>query len=63
MDVQYDMMAVVNGLYSFTDTGLFGLALWRIAAKAKAGFELGLKKDKHWEKSASATSDLVPVYL
>ncbi|XP_067432979.1 protein FAM234A [Thunnus thynnus] len=45
------------------DTGLYGLALWRIAAKAKAGFEVGLKKDKHWEKSASTTSDLVPVYL
>ncbi|XP_034415036.1 protein FAM234A [Cyclopterus lumpus] len=44
------------------DTGLYGLALWRIAAKAKAGMEVGLKKDKHWEKDASATSGLVPVY-
>ncbi|XP_044035611.1 protein FAM234A isoform X1 [Siniperca chuatsi] len=44
------------------DTGLYGLALWRIAAKAKAGMEVGLKKDKHWEKNASATSGLVPVY-
>lgn len=44
------------------DTGLYGLALWRIAAKAKAGIELGLKKDKHWEKNASTTSGLVPIY-
>ena len=47
---------------SFPDTGLYGLALWRIAAKAKAGMEVGLKKDKHWEKDASAASGLVPVY-
>lgn len=44
------------------DTGLYGLALWRIAAKAKAGMEATLKKDKHWEKNASATSGLVPIY-
>ncbi|XP_068438665.1 protein FAM234A isoform X2 [Clinocottus analis] len=44
------------------DTGLYGLALWRIAAKAKAGMEVGLKKDKHGEKHANATSGLVPVY-
>ncbi|XP_023147174.2 protein FAM234A [Amphiprion ocellaris] len=44
------------------DTGLYGLALWRIAAKAKAGMEAGLKKDKTWEKNASATSGLVPIY-
>lgn len=49
-------------LCPLTDTGLYGLALWRIAAKAKAGMEVGLKKDKHWEKNASATSGLVPVY-
>ncbi|XP_051274609.1 protein FAM234A [Dicentrarchus labrax] len=42
------------------DTGLYGLALWRIAAKA--GIEVGLKKDKHWEKNASTTSGLVPIY-
>uniref|UniRef100_A0A3Q1IMF1 FAM234A/B beta-propeller domain-containing protein n=1 Tax=Anabas testudineus TaxID=64144 RepID=A0A3Q1IMF1_ANATE len=42
------------------DTGLYGLALWRIAAKA--GIEVGLKKDKHWEKNASATSGLVTIY-
>lgn len=45
------------------DTGLYGLALWKIAAKAKAGLELGLKKDEHWEKNASATSGLVPLYV
>ncbi|KAM4623349.1 protein FAM234A isoform 1-T2 [Polymixia lowei] len=44
------------------DTGLYGLALWRIAAKAKAGIEAGLKKDQHWESKASETSDLVPIY-
>ncbi|XP_029933323.1 protein FAM234A [Myripristis murdjan] len=44
------------------DTGLYGLALWRIAAMAKAGMELGLKKNQHWESKASATSGLVPVY-
>ncbi|XP_071318388.1 protein FAM234A [Trachinotus anak] len=44
------------------DTGLYGLALWRIAAKAKAGMEVKLKKDKHWEKNANATSGLVPIY-
>ncbi|KAJ0060172.1 hypothetical protein NL108_004019, partial [Boleophthalmus pectinirostris] len=36
------------------DTGLFGLALWRVAAKAKAGIDAGLTKDKHWESKASA---------
>lgn len=45
-----------------TDTGLYGLALWRIAAKAKAGMESSLKKDKHWEKKASNTTGLVPIY-
>lgn len=44
------------------DTGLYGLALWRIAAKAKAGMEAGLKKDEGWEKNASPTSGLVPIY-
>ncbi|XP_042364418.1 protein FAM234A [Plectropomus leopardus] len=44
------------------DTGLYGLALWRIAAQAKAGMEAGLKKDKHWEKNASAASGLVPIF-
>ncbi|XP_069547546.1 protein FAM234A [Brachyistius frenatus] len=44
------------------DTGVYGLALWRIAAKAKAGLEKGLAKDEYWEKNASATSGLVPIY-
>ncbi|XP_029311360.1 protein FAM234A isoform X2 [Cottoperca gobio] len=44
------------------DTGLYGLALWKIAAKAKAGMEKSLKKDKHWEKNAIAASGLVPIY-
>lgn len=49
-------------LCSFTDTGLYGLALWRIAAKAKPGMEVGLKKDKQWEQNASPTSGLVTIY-
>lgn len=44
------------------DTGVYGLALWRIAAKAKAGMETGLKKDQQWEKNANPTSGLVPIY-
>ncbi|XP_047464633.1 protein FAM234A [Mugil cephalus] len=42
------------------DTGLYGLALGKIAAKA--GMEDGLKTDKHWERNASSTSGLVPIY-
>ncbi|XP_030019014.1 protein FAM234A [Sphaeramia orbicularis] len=44
------------------DTGVFGLALWRIAAQAKEGMEKGLKMDKQWEKMASTTSGFVPIY-
>lgn len=44
------------------DTGLYGLALWRIAAKADAGMESVLQKDTNWEKNASPTSGLVPIY-
>ncbi|KAM3859720.1 protein FAM234A [Diretmus argenteus] len=44
------------------DTGLYGLALWKIAAMAEAGMEAGLQKDKHWESKASSASGLVPVY-
>ncbi|XP_077358767.1 protein FAM234A isoform X2 [Festucalex cinctus] len=44
------------------DTGLYGLALRRIAAKAKQGLEAGLKKAKQTEKKAAAASGLVPVY-
>ncbi|XP_074518634.1 protein FAM234A [Halichoeres trimaculatus] len=45
------------------DSGVYGLALWRIAAQAKEGIEADLKKDKHWEKNSSPTTGLVPVYL
>nr|XP_040032810.1 protein FAM234A isoform X1 [Gasterosteus aculeatus aculeatus]XP_040032811.1 protein FAM234A isoform X1 [Gasterosteus aculeatus aculeatus]XP_040032812.1 protein FAM234A isoform X1 [Gasterosteus aculeatus aculeatus] len=41
-------------------SGLYGLALWRIAAKA--GMEGSLQKDKDWEDDANATSGLVPIY-
>ncbi|XP_061613290.1 protein FAM234A [Phyllopteryx taeniolatus] len=44
------------------DTGLYGLALWRIAAEAKEGLQAGLKKPKQMERKAAATSGLVPVY-
>lgn len=55
------MIAVIKCV-SPTDTGLYGLALWRIAAKAKAGMEVSLKKDKYLERNASSTSGLVPIY-
>ncbi|KAM9425290.1 protein FAM234A isoform 1-T2 [Pholidichthys leucotaenia] len=42
------------------DTGLYGKALLRIAAKAQKGIEGGLKVDKHWEKNA--INDSVPIY-
>ncbi|XP_037320632.2 protein FAM234A [Pungitius pungitius] len=42
------------------DSGLYGLGLWRIAAKA--GMKESLNKDKRWEKEANATSGLVPIY-
>lgn len=44
------------------DFGLYGLALWRIAAKAKEGAEANLKKDKLWEAKADPVTGLVPVY-
>ncbi|XP_019736536.1 protein FAM234A [Hippocampus comes] len=44
------------------DTGLYGLALWRIAAKAKEGLEAGFKKPKQMERKTAAASGLVPVY-
>ncbi|KAG7264989.1 hypothetical protein CRUP_017149, partial [Coryphaenoides rupestris] len=44
------------------DTGLYGLALSKIVARAKAGMEARLKKDKLWESKANGTFDLVPVY-
>ncbi|XP_078478466.1 protein FAM234A-like [Lampetra planeri] len=42
------------------DTGLFALALWRIAAAA--GIQVRLKRDSLWEKKARGPSGLVPVY-
>ncbi|KAM4524153.1 protein FAM234A isoform 1-T2 [Odontesthes bonariensis] len=44
------------------DTGVYGLALWKIAAEAKAGMNAGLKTDKNLEKNASAETGLVPIY-
>uniref|UniRef100_A0A3P8WP01 Family with sequence similarity 234 member A n=1 Tax=Cynoglossus semilaevis TaxID=244447 RepID=A0A3P8WP01_CYNSE len=44
------------------DTGLYGLALRRIAAKAKAGMEKVLRQDDRWEKNANPTSGLIPIY-
>jgi len=41
---------------------LYGVALSKIVARAKAGMEAGLKKDKLWESKANGTFDLVPVY-
>ncbi|KAM9837320.1 protein FAM234A isoform 1-T2 [Aulostomus maculatus] len=45
------------------DTGLYGLGLWWIAAKAKSGMEVAFTKDKQWERNASVTTGLLPVYL
>ncbi|KAM4715731.1 protein FAM234A isoform 1-T2 [Anableps anableps] len=45
------------------DTGVYGLALGKIAARAKPELGPGLKQDKHLEKSASNTTGLVPIYL
>ncbi|RVE59654.1 hypothetical protein OJAV_G00190780 [Oryzias javanicus] len=42
------------------DTGVYGLALWRIAAKARLNVEL--KKDKHLEKNASDSAPLIPIF-
>ncbi|CAN9508538.1 unnamed protein product [Ophioblennius macclurei] len=44
------------------DTGLYALALWKIAAQAKAGMGASLKKDKHLEKNASAATGFVPIF-
>ncbi|XP_010892837.3 protein FAM234A [Esox lucius] len=44
------------------DSGLYAMALWKIAAQAKAGVEKGLKKDKQWESKASDFSGLVTIY-
>ncbi|KAM4525966.1 protein FAM234A [Fundulus diaphanus] len=45
-----------------TDSGVDGLALWKIAAKAKLEREPSLQKDKQLEKHASNTTGLVPIY-
>nr|XP_057917387.1 protein FAM234A isoform X2 [Doryrhamphus excisus] len=45
------------------DTGLYGLALRNIAAKAQVGMEVGLKKDKQLERKVAVGSGLVPVYM
>lgn len=44
------------------ESGLYGLALWKICAKAKPGVGAGLKKDQLWETKADPTSGLVTVY-
>ncbi|KAM6951367.1 protein FAM234A [Aplochiton taeniatus] len=44
------------------ESGLYGLALWRICGKAKPGMEAGLKKDQLWETKADPTSSLITVY-
>ncbi|XP_037546723.1 protein FAM234A [Nematolebias whitei] len=44
------------------DTGVHGLALWRIAAEAKAELNANLKKDKHLEKKADAATGLVLIH-
>lgn len=44
------------------DSGLYGLALWSIAAKARPGMEAGLSKDKYWEDKVDATTGLVTIY-
>lgn len=47
---------------SLSDSGLYGLALWRIAVKARPGMEAGLSRDKYWEDKADATTGLVTIY-
>ncbi|XP_038156869.1 protein FAM234A [Cyprinodon tularosa] len=42
-------------------SGLYALALWRIAAKANVEPEPSLKKSTVFEKNASATTSLVPI--
>ncbi|KAM9774293.1 protein FAM234A isoform 1-T2 [Syngnathus typhle] len=44
------------------DTGLYGLALWRIAKEAKEGLEAGFKEKKQMKREAAAASGSVPVY-
>ncbi|KAG7492121.1 hypothetical protein MATL_G00010750 [Megalops atlanticus] len=44
------------------DSGLYGQALWKIAAQAKAGSESSLKRDQAWEKKTSTDSGHVLLY-
>ncbi|KAJ7985031.1 hypothetical protein DPEC_G00360910 [Dallia pectoralis] len=44
------------------DLGLYAIALWKIAGRAKEGLEKGLKKDKLWESKADSVSGLIPIY-
>ncbi|XP_054913688.1 protein FAM234A [Poeciliopsis prolifica] len=44
-------------------SGVFGMPLWDIAARAKPGLGQDLKRDKHLEKTASDATGLVPIYL
>lgn len=56
---------IFDGCYKWsclTDTGFYGLALWRIVAQAKGAMDVSLKKDQYWEKKASNTSGLIPIY-
>ncbi|KAK7919766.1 hypothetical protein WMY93_011050 [Mugilogobius chulae] len=43
------------------DTGLFGVALWRVAAKA--GIKVDLTKNQHWEDKVNTTTGLVPIFI
>ncbi|XP_043957673.1 protein FAM234A [Gambusia affinis] len=44
-------------------SGVFGLPLREVAARAKPGLGPDLKRDKHLEKTASNAMGLVPIYL
>ncbi|KAJ8399904.1 hypothetical protein AAFF_G00406340 [Aldrovandia affinis] len=44
------------------DSGLYGQALWKIAAQAKTGSEKSLKRDQGWEKKTNADSGHVLLY-
>ncbi|XP_061088478.1 protein FAM234A [Conger conger] len=44
------------------DSGLYGVALQKIAAQAKPGCEKNLKKDEEWEKKTSSDTGQVLLY-
>lgn len=52
----------VDRVNALSDSGVYGLALWRIVAKAKAELNANLKKDKHLEKKADAATGLVLIH-